>query len=632
MLKLNPVHKFSLSSLFFILFLIISLGSVVSHYFKKIMLARESRITTDFVQAHARERLNPEDFSYPSIDTQQKRFARVFQDIAKMPEVVSVKVYDKDGTILWSNQEGLIGHSYPQNKELQEALKGKSVVVLEPLRRPDHAYLKGYHHNLLEVYVPIPLGSDNTPSGVLATYKASTALLGDIRTGKTVIWLVSITGGILLYFSLLGIFYRAHKAERRMGEGLRRLNQELSAFNKIAITLSKTLELDTLLKDTLDRTLEVLGMKAGWISLMDEGGNELTLAVHKGLPEEMVCNLKRIKVGEGILGEVMRTGEPIIRTGLSEDPGMGKTACGMMGSCASIPLKSMDRVLGVMEVMCPGCDCQFPLESYELFSAIGYQTGAAIAKSMLYKEVKGFKEHLEEMVEEKTRQVIQMEKLSTMGELMGEIAHQINNPLVGVVNFAQLALRKMDEDHPLREELETIKRAGVECREIIQRLLTFSRQSGFELTPVEINPLIDEALGLVERQFNLREITLEKRYGKGLLPIMLDAILMRQALFNIINNAREAMPDGGRLTVTTSLVNTIPQGSWIEIGISDTGAGIKEENLQKVFLPFFTTKVRDGGIGLGLSVVQDIIHRHRGEIRVESKEGAGTTFTIRLPV
>lgn len=629
MVRLNPIHKFSILSLICILILILSLGTVVSYYFKKIMLNREGRITTDFVQVHAKAWLTTADFNLPPAEDQHERFDRVFQNIAKMPEVVGLKVYDKNGIILWSDREVFIGQRHSENKELQRAIKNREpVVVLEVMRRADHTYLKKYHHDLLEVYVPVSFDSNLHISGVVAAYKTSTPLLEDIRAGKIVIWLVSTAGGALLYISLFGIFYRAHKTEKQMTEGIQRLNQELSIFNKIAVTLSRHLEMDSLLNETLDAALEVMNMKTGWILLMDEEKGELLLTAHKGLSADTVNSFKPIKVGEAIAGEVVRTGNPVILAKLSEEPKCGITSQNGEGMkpYASIPLKSMDRVVGVMEVMCSAEDCELPMESYSLFSAIGHQIGAAISKSMLYKEVKTFKERLEDMVEEKTRQVIQMEKLSALGELMGEIAHQINNPLVGVVNFAQLALKEMDDNHPLRGEIETIKRAGMECREIIQRMLTFSRQSSFEKIPTDVNLLIEEALGLIERQFSLEKIIIEKRYDKTVM-LTLDPVLMRQVFFNIINNAREAMRGGGKLTITTFIIN-----NSVNINISDTGAGINKENLKKIFSPFFTTKAKEGGVGLGLAVVRDIVNRHNGEVRMESEEGAGTTFNIRMPV
>ncbi len=243
-------------------------------------------------------------------------------------------------------------------------------------------------------------------------------------------------------------------------------------------------------------------------------------------------------------------------------------------------------------------------------------------------KLKKYSENLEAIVEEKSKQVIQMEKLSSLGELMGGIAHQINNPLVGVVNFSQLVLERMDKDHPLREDVETIRKAGIECRDIIKKLLAFSRQSSFEPVPLEVNRLIDESLELLERQFGFEKIHVDRYYKEKRPLLMLDPTLVKQVFFNIINNARQAMSEDGRLQISTSLVKSTFHDDMVEINFSDNGVGIKKDDLQNVFSPFFTTQDGEGGVGIGLAIVQDIVNRHNGEIKVESEEGTGTTFTI----
>jgi two-component system NtrC family sensor kinase len=245
-------------------------------------------------------------------------------------------------------------------------------------------------------------------------------------------------------------------------------------------------------------------------------------------------------------------------------------------------------------------------------------------------KLKKYSENLEAIVEEKSKQVIQMEKLSSLGELMGGIAHQINNPLVGVVNFSQLVLKNMDKDHPSREDVETIRKAGIECRDIIRKLLTFSRESSFEPVPLEVNRFIDESLELLERQFGLEKIHIDRFYKEKLPLLMLDPTLVKQVFFNIINNARQAMSEDGRLQISTSLVKSTFHDDMVEINFSDNGVGIKQDDLHNVFNPFFTTKDGEGGVGIGLTIVRDIVNRHNGDIMVKSKEGAGTTFTIRF--
>ena len=280
----------------------------------------------------------------------------------------------------------------------------------------------------------------------------------------------------------------------------------------------------------------------------------------------------------------------------------------------------------------------FPMLYFYFFKPLTLNIAELEQKEKALREseekLKKYSENLEEIVEEKTKQVIQMEKLSSLGELMGGIAHQINNPLVGVVNFSQLVLKKMDTDDPSREEVETIRKAGIECRDIINKLLSFSRQSSFEPVPLEVNRLIDESLELLVRQFGLDKIHIDKFYQENLPLLTLDATLVKQVFFNIINNARQAMSEDGRLQISTSLLKSTfhDNNDMVVINFSDNGVGIKKDDLQNVFKPFFTTKDGEGGVGVGLAIVQDIVNRHSGEIKVESKEGAGTTFTIRFQV
>ena len=608
--RLNPLSKFSLLSLFFVLILIISLSLTGSYLFKEVILYREGKVTADFVTTAFNTHFSLSR-PFSSREDGFKDFAT--HNLLNVPGLKNVRIYNSDGYILWSNDPKLIGK---RSRDLFSRIGNRARASLVSLDTPYS------QEPSLNIYIPIFDKVSSDPAEIIAISKDPSDLIKIIREGHIIIWIVSFIGGLFLYLSLFSVFYKAYRMEKRMTEGIVRLNKELTAFNKIAVAVSKSIELETLLKDALESTLEALNMEAGWILLVDEESGSLRLAAHKGISEDMLKALKE-NIKEGIAGQVAKTGRLVMRAELSDYPGLREVE-GDIESCASIPLKAMGKILGVMEIMCPSCACKFPLESPELFSAIGHQIGAAISKSLLYKEVMTLKEDLERMVEEKTRQVIQMEKLSTLGELMGAIAHQLNNPLVGVVNFSQYILGKLEKDHPLREDMETILQAGTECKEIIERLLAFSRQASFERSRADLNNLLDECLRLTERQFDLKGIRLERDYAPSA-QVSLDVTLMRQALLNIIINAIQAMEEGGRLSIATRTDGV----GWVEVEIADTGKGIDEGAVSKIFDPFFTTK--KGGLGLGLTVVRDIIHRHGGEIKVRSKKGEGTTFTIRLP-
>jgi two-component system NtrC family sensor kinase len=231
-------------------------------------------------------------------------------------------------------------------------------------------------------------------------------------------------------------------------------------------------------------------------------------------------------------------------------------------------------------------------------------------------------------------QLLQSEKLASIGKLAATIAHEINNPLNGILTYTKLIERKLADGTLKKDEipkflsyLGIMERETERCSTIVRNLLDFARQREPSLKPdVDINVVVEEALSLLANQIALQEITLEKRLNQ-LPPIVADPMQLRQVFLNIILNACEAMHNEGVLTVTTALANKRKKAVRVEV--ADTGVGIDEKDLPKIFDPFFTSKEK--GTGLGLSVVYGIINSHQGTIEVDSKAGEGTSITITLP-
>jgi signal transduction histidine kinase/iron only hydrogenase large subunit-like protein len=225
--------------------------------------------------------------------------------------------------------------------------------------------------------------------------------------------------------------------------------------------------------------------------------------------------------------------------------------------------------------------------------------------------------------------LIHSEKLASMGQLAAGVAHEINNPLGTVLIYAHMLLKEMKTEDPRRQDLEMITREADRCRNIVSGLLDFSRQNKPLNRLTDVNALLDDTLSLVTKQERMSQVTVETQLAPDLPSTVLDAEQMKQAFINILKNAGEAMPEGGTLTVSTSLS---ADGKSIAVRFSDTGCGIPEANLERIFHPFFTTKQIGKGTGLGLSIVYGIVKMHRGGISVDSRVGAGSTFTITLPV
>jgi two-component system NtrC family sensor kinase len=273
---------------------------------------------------------------------------------------------------------------------------------------------------------------------------------------------------------------------------------------------------------------------------------------------------------------------------------------------------------------------------------------------------------LEQRVEEKTRIIQQAqareahnEKMASLGALSAVVAHEVNNPLSGVLTYARLVrkkLRRIAGEGPETAEMDrylaAVESETARCGNIVKNLLAFSRQSPTSAQEVEVNRVVEKTLFLIGHKLELQHIAVTRQLAEGLPGVVCDADQIQQALLALLNNAVEAMPEGGGIKIKTGVRcqvsgvrdSSLPDtrhptpntespeaGSWVEVMVEDTGCGIPEEAMPRLFEPFFTTKEGKGGLGLGLSVVYGIIKRHQGTIDVTSEVGRGTTVIIGLP-
>ena len=225
-------------------------------------------------------------------------------------------------------------------------------------------------------------------------------------------------------------------------------------------------------------------------------------------------------------------------------------------------------------------------------------------------------------------QLLQSEKLAAMGRLTSQIAHELNNPLYGIMNTLELMKTEIPVGNKRRKLLEMSLSETVRVTDMLRKMLSFSKPDQEERAPVDINTILDEILLLYEKQLWEHSIKLVHSFASQLGRVHASKNQLRQVFLNLISNARDAMPEGGRLTVATE-----GDDYFVHITIADNGVGIKKEHLDLIFETFFTTKTDSvKGVGLGLSVCYGFIKDHGGDIKVESQIGEGTTFTISLPV
>lgn len=233
-----------------------------------------------------------------------------------------------------------------------------------------------------------------------------------------------------------------------------------------------------------------------------------------------------------------------------------------------------------------------------------------------------------EQLQKTNAQLVQSEKLSAVGELAASVAHEVKNPMVGIVGFAQLG-RESEERAEMHEYFKLIEQDAFRANKILQNLLEFSRPPEMEFEALAPNDVVLGAMALCVHQLQMQGVKVETALGEGLPSVRGNSNQLRQVLLNLMLNAGQAMEQSKQKRITVSTMK--PEHGFVEIRVADTGPGLADDVKGKLFKPFFTTKRRGQGTGLGLSVSRTIVEAHRGNIRAEGAPGAGATFIIRLP-
>ena len=281
-----------------------------------------------------------------------------------------------------------------------------------------------------------------------------------------------------------------------------------------------------------------------------------------------------------------------------------------------LPLSLGTHVVGIIRIFFSE-QRKFSDEELKFLISIAEQSACAIDKARLIETHKSRYDQL----------ALQTEKLSALGRMAAGIAHEINNPLGGILLYSTNLFKKVPKEGPLKEGLEVIIHETMRCKTIIQDLLEFSREKEPQKTLVNINDIMEKALNILENEFRLHHIRVEKHLSGKMTENLIDVNQMQQVFINFLLNAVEAIQDQGVITIQSRMD---PDQKWEMIEIKDTGCGIPSENMLKIFEPFFSTKAK--GTGLGLAVSYRIVRNHKGDIEVSSEPGRGTIFTIKIPL
>jgi signal transduction histidine kinase len=297
-------------------------------------------------------------------------------------------------------------------------------------------------------------------------------------------------------------------------------------------------------------------------------------------------------------------------------------------SFAVVPLVSRDEAIGVLlaDNMINGRPIED--EDVEVLQTFANHASSAIENSRLYKKLSDKVAELEEAnraLKENQDKLVRSERLSAVGEAAARIAHEIRNPLVAIGGFARSILKRLPEGDPNRKYSSIISSEVVRLEKMLSQTLDFVRPREPQFKRADLNGLIRGTLSVMENEIAKAKVSVKSNLSVGLPEVMMDEDQMREVLLNILRNALHAMPGGGELKVSTRRDEAL-----VLIDIADTGVGIPQDNMKRLFEAFFTTK--PDGTGLGLTISSKIIQSHNGSIGVKSLEGTGSVFTISLPI
>jgi signal transduction histidine kinase len=413
---------------------------------------------------------------------------------------------------------------------------------------------------------------------------------------------------------------------------------DLGLLVETADAVSATLERDEALRILVEATCRHLGVTTVLISLPDQDGR-LTTVYSVGLPAMEVVDVHGQADHVCPLELVARERGPVAISDVAADEGAGQCAVLQAGGAVSflgVPLIAQDRIIGVLSVL-TAAPRQFSAEEAALLKGLAAQGASAIENARLFAEVQGRMEQQQRSL----ARVVQSAHLASVGLLAGGVAHDINNPLCIISNHLQLLrLRREQVPTDVQCALDSIASSVQRIAGSIEALLEYARVRPGDRLLTDINETMRRILVLLQYHPLCRRISVATSFEPALPPVELDRAAWEQVVLELVTNAREAMAEGGRVSIRTRRLDRAPAGvtsntaaeaSWVEVAIEDEGPGIAPEDLARVFDPFFTTKGAKRGIGIGLKICRDIVLEHGGTLRVERAEPVGTRVVIALP-
>jgi signal transduction histidine kinase len=368
--------------------------------------------------------------------------------------------------------------------------------------------------------------------------------------------------------------------------------------------------------------------------VLSDGGTTALMAASAGsvgAENRAVMPMDVADVDKALSARVLGTGQSLLVRGAEARRRLGLKSVGFAGSAICVPIKEHEHVLGTMEIRRQSSRAldEGDVGSIECLAAI-------VASSVVFARTQDSASAAVSSTSRRTQRIpedrlIRAAKLISVGEMAAGIAHELNNPLTTVTGFTELILDEIPPDAAYRADVEMVLQEARRARSVVRRLLDFARQGEGTRSRSDIGEIMDDVLGLTTHLMRTNGVRLDFVRAENLPWVLANTNQLKQVFLNLVHNALQAMPAGGKLAVTIELQSESGR-EWVVVRIKDNGLGIRPGDLPRIFEPFFTTRADHGGTGLGLSVSYGIVSEHGGRIDVESQPGHGSTFSVWLPV
>lgn len=564
------IQRFSLICFIGMAFFGLFLGLVITNSIEHNLLGRAKQMTATIVSDEVKREFEAAELVLPKIGAEYDDFSKKIRTLSRVPDILRIKIWNKDRKIVWSDERKLPGQSFYDNKHLNQSLKGEIVSDISMLEMSEHKFERQFKR-LLELYVPIKFEPEGSVAAVFEIYQDIDPLYKDINDQKKIIWLSVITGFGVLYLFLFGIVWRGSK--------------RIDLQNK-EIKLSEE-KYRSLVQSAYDAIIST--DRDGNVTLFNESASR----IFGYLPEDLIGKSVAVIVPENYRKRHEDGLKRFIETG--EKRLIGRTA----------ELEGLRKDGQV-----------FPLE---LSLSVSGKADNLIITGILRDTSER---------REMQNQLIASERQESIATIASSIGHELKNIIQGLMGYADLMMMKPDDKELTKKCAEVFNMQSQRLDLHARNLLEMGKPREPQIKPVDINSLLDSVTNMLSISGLIKNYSIVKQYLDDALRVLGDETLLEQVISNLEINAAHAMGNTGTLTLNAVLSG---DKSKVEFSISDTGHGIPEDKRDKIFLPFYTTKEKGKGTGLGLYVIKQIVEQHKGYIKIKSDVGVGTTIIIGLP-